>query len=539
MNVDWIIFLSGVLNSLIGILVWRSNPKAKLNIYFGIFCLVVSVQIFFDFIFRFFPALFILRCSYAFAVLIPLAASLWIFEICNFHIKKWLYFLFFGSGLIFFVIAFMDGLIVKEIRGLSMLGYEGTLGPLFMIYTFYLASYIVFFAWLIYYNQRAAEKVSDFSRRTQLNYILCGMLLYSGFATVFSLIMPIFFNIYSFTLLDAPCFIFFVGFTGYAITKHHLFNVRIIATELLTFALWLVLMARTFWSVTFQDIIFNGVILFFVVFFGVLLIRSVIKEVEQKEKMEKMAEEIKRAYDVEKKANAELAELDNVKNQFLMTIQHHLRTPLTSMRGYSDLLLSGAFGKVPPKIREVIEKFEASTTSLIKMVNDFLDVTQFQLGKQVISLKDGVNLPPILEEVVGDIKLEAEAKGIHLKLEKPEGDCIIRADESKLKAALVNIFDNAVKYTEKGEVAMSLKVESQKVKIEIKDTGMGISKERLPKLFDNIFERTSESKKSFTMGRGIGLYLASQIIKAHNGKIWVESAGEGKGSTFYIELPRN
>ena len=84
---------------------------------------------------------------------------------------------------------------------------------------------------------------------------------------------------------------------------------------------------------------------------------------------------------------------------------------------------------------------------------------------------------------------------------------------------------------------MSLKVLPDKVRIEIKDTGMGISKERLPKLFDITFDRTDEAKKNFATGRGIGLYLSSQVIKAHNGKIWAESEGEGKGSTFNIELP--
>ncbi|MEK7659031.1 MAG: HAMP domain-containing sensor histidine kinase, partial [Patescibacteria group bacterium] len=238
----------------------------------------------------------------------------------------------------------------------------------------------------------------------------------------------------------------------------------------------------------------------------------------------------------------------------------HLRTPLTSMRGYADLLLNGTFGKMPKKVEEIVKKFEASTTSLIKMVNDFLDITQFQLGKEVVALKDGVNLPAILDEIIKDMELEANKKGIYLKYEKPfytaqgkpEGDCVIKADESKLKAALVNIFDNAVKYTKEGGVEIKLKTDpstpfdaaqgrssgqGKKVKIEIKDTGMGIAKERLPKLFDSTFERTEEAKKTFVTGRGIGLYLSSQIIKAHNGKIWAESEGEGKGSTFYIELP--
>jgi len=255
------------------------------------------------------------------------------------------------------------------------------------------------------------------------------------------------------------------------------------------------------------------------------------------QKVDEQTKDIKQAYEVEKKAKEQLEAIDSVKNQFLMTVQHHLRTPLTSMMGYADLLLAGNFGKIPKKIKEVVKKFETSTTSLIKMVNEFLDVTQFQLGKEVVCLGDNVNLCPVFKDIFRDIELEAKRKGIYIKIEKPEGDCTIKADEAKLKAALTNIFDNAVKYTNKGGITIKLGVVDGMVKVEIKDTGIGISKERLPKLFDITFERTEEAKKTFATGRGIGLYLSSQVIKAHNGKIWAESEGEGKGSTFHIELP--
>jgi signal transduction histidine kinase len=254
-------------------------------------------------------------------------------------------------------------------------------------------------------------------------------------------------------------------------------------------------------------------------------------------KIDEQTKDIRKAYEVEKNAKEQLQALDNVKNQFLMTVQHHLRTPLTSMMGYTDLLLGGTFGKIPKKIEEIIKKFEASTTSLIKMVNEFLDVTQFQLGKEVISLKDDINLCPIFKDIIKDLELETNKKGIYLRIEKPDSFCLVKADEQKLKAALTNIFDNAVKYTNKGGITIRLKIENGKVKVEIKDTGIGISKERLPKLFDTTFERTEEAKKNFATGRGIGLYLSSQVIKAHNGRIWAESEGEGKGSAFYIELP--
>jgi len=220
------------------------------------------------------------------------------------------------------------------------------------------------------------------------------------------------------------------------------------------------------------------------------------------EKVDEQTKDLKRAYEVEKKSKEELQSLDRVKNQFLMTVQHHLRTPLTAMMGYADLLIKGTFGKPPKKIKEVIQRCQASTGGLIKMVNEFLDIAQFQLGKEVISLKNNIDLCPIFKDIIKELELETEEKGIYLKIEKPEKTCTIKADESKLKAALMNIFDNAVKYTDVGGVTIKLKVANDKVKIEIKDTGMGISKERLPKLFDMAFERTEEAKRNFATGRG-------------------------------------
>jgi len=242
------------------------------------------------------------------------------------------------------------------------------------------------------------------------------------------------------------------------------------------------------------------------------------------------------SYAFEKKAKEDLQNLDITKNQFLLTIQHHLRTPLTSMMGYADLLVNGAFGKQNKKTLDIIHKFQASTASLIKMVNEFLDITQFQLGKDVIVLKPGIELGPILDEIVGELKFEAESKGIYLKLEKPEKIYTISADKEKLRAALSNIFDNAIKYTVQGGV--TIRVESNSgVKIIVKDTGIGIPPERMKNLFERTFERGDQAKKTFATGTGLGLFLSNKIIQGHNGKVWAESKGENQGTTFYIELP--
>ena len=252
--------------------------------------------------------------------------------------------------------------------------------------------------------------------------------------------------------------------------------------------------------------------------------------------LEDSYEVTKKAYAIEKQAKEELEKLDIIKNQFLAQTQHDLRTPLGVIKDYCDLLADGIFGKLPKKAIEVVRRIQAVAQNKIKDVNNFLDTTQFQLGKKVVALKPGVVLNPILDEIIADLKLQAESKKIYLTLEKPVAAIVLAADREKLKAAIFNIIDNCIKYTLKGGVKIQVKNDGG-IKIIVSDTGIGIPKEKITSLFDSAFERGEQAKNTFAAGRGIGLYLSSQIIKAHNGKVWAESEGEGKGSTFHIELP--
>jgi len=257
-----------------------------------------------------------------------------------------------------------------------------------------------------------------------------------------------------------------------------------------------------------------------------------------KQKVDEQTEEIRKAYEVEKKARKGLESLNKAKSQFMLATQHHLRTPLTSMQGYLDLILQGSFGKIiNKKVEEKLARFQISTKNLINMVEEILNISQFQLGRKVVTLAPNTLIEPILEEIISELIPESEKKGIYLKLEKPKKLPKIKADAPKLKMAIFNIIDNAVKYTEKGGVTVKLEVKDFVLRVITKDTGMGIGKEEIKNLFNKVFERGEKAEKLFATGRGIGLFIASKMVQAHHGKVWAESEGLGKGSTFYIELP--
>jgi len=388
--------------------------------------------------------------------------------------------------------------------------------PLSIIIFTSLAFYSLFKTW--------RNKKESSLKRTQAIYILLAFFVFA-LASI-ELLPPYQIAIYPVFYLALPVFTLIVA---YAITEKHLFA-YVVAADILVAAL--LIFVATFLIFPEIKLGFAGKLVFFILitFFGYLLSRYAHREAMYRERIQK-------AYEVEKKAHKALKRLDEAKNQFIMATQHHLRTPLTSMIGYLDLIFGGTYGKVSPKIKETLLKFQVSTRRLIKIVNEFLDITQFQLGKEVLTLKPNIDIKPILKEIMEELQLEAKARGIYLKLQKSEKIPRIKTDPEKLKIALFNIVDNGIKYTPKGGVIVKCQPSDNKLQIIVRDTGMGIPKEELKTLFTRTFERSKEAKKVYGTGRGIGLFIASHIIKAHKGKIWAESEGVGKGSTFYVELP--
>jgi len=255
------------------------------------------------------------------------------------------------------------------------------------------------------------------------------------------------------------------------------------------------------------------------------------------QKVDEQTKEIKHAYEVEKKAHNDLKQLDEAKTNFMLVTQHHLRTPLSVNKGFLSLLMGGRYGKIPPKIKNVILELDASTEKEIKTVNELLDISSYQLGHGYIQVKPGIPIKSLLEEITNDLRPLADNNKIYLKFENKGAVPDITADEKQLKMALQNIVDNAVKYTRQGGVTVKLESENDKIKIEVKDTGIGMDEEDKKHLFEKPFQRSKEAWTANAIGKGIGLYLSAQIIKAHGGRIWAESNGLEKGSAFYIELP--
>lgn len=233
-------------------------------------------------------------------------------------------------------------------------------------------------------------------------------------------------------------------------------------------------------------------------------------------------------------ANEKLKGLDKLKTEFVSLASHQLRSPLTTIKGYTSMLLEGDYGDIDPKAKETIERVMESSNNLTMVVEDLLNVTKIEAGGMKYEMAP-FDLSQVVKDEAKDLSVTAEKKGLKLNFESDEKNpCIVNGDKEKIRQVVINFIDNSIKYTKEGSINISVKNKEGKVIFAVKDTGMGMTEETKNSLFQK-FARGDGARMN-TTGTGLGLYLAKQIVEAHKGRVWVESEGAGKGSEFYMEL---
>ncbi len=316
----------------------------------------------------------------------------------------------------------------------------------------------------------------------------------------------------------------------YNLLKYNLFNVKVILTELFTIAIWVIFFLRIAIAPSAQERIANIVLLLATIVFGIFLIRSVLKEVHAREEIERLAKDLE-------KANARLRELDKLKSEFVSIASHQLRSPITAIRGYASLLLEGSFGAVPAGIKEALERIAESSKNMALSVEDFLNVSRIEQGRMKYEMSE-FDMREMVGEVVEELRPVIEQKGLSIAIKQDQGTHKVLADPGKIKQVIGNLIDNSVKYTPRGSISIAVGADNRRAMVitSISDTGVGMSKATLGKLFDK-FTRAENANEVNVMGTGLGLYVAKQMVEAHRGRIIATSPGEGKGSTFTVELP--
>ena len=226
--------------------------------------------------------------------------------------------------------------------------------------------------------------------------------------------------------------------------------------------------------------------------------------------------------------------MDKQKTEFISIASHQLRAPIASLKGYPSMILEGSYGPIPEKVSDVVRRIYQSSQSLAVIIDDFLNLSRIERGKIEFSFEIG-DMRNVIKEAFDTTRPTAKEKGLALHLELPDEKCEINMDSDKIKQMCINIINNSIKYTPKGSVSVTLIKKGRKAILRVSDTGIGIPKKEMPNLFKK-FHRLSNANGANIKGTGLGLYLAKEIVKAHKGKIWCDSEGEGKGSSFFVEL---
>lgn len=363
--------------------------------------------------------------------------------------------------------------------------------------------------------------------RQRLSLILAGVFL-MVFLIIFTILLPlIIYKNHFFVSFASLYVILFLVPTTVAILRYSLFNIKIVATEALVILLMLTLMIEGGLSGSNLVIVYKSIFAIFVGMIGILLVGSVKKEIKQRMELESLSTELT-------KANLRLQELDKQKTEFLSIASHQLRTPLSILKGYIELIKDGGYGKVTKDTVKILGNMDDSNEHLIKLVDEFLNISRIEQGRAKYNLAD-FDLTHMVEGVVVELSKRAEDKGLKLKWteKKPHH---LTGDEEKIRHVAFNFVDNAIKYTEKGDVAVVLKADVGGIKLAVSDHGFGFGTVDEANFFQK-FYRGENVKNTNVTGTGLGLFVCKKFIEAHGGKVWAHSQGLGKGSEFGFWLP--
>ena len=229
-----------------------------------------------------------------------------------------------------------------------------------------------------------------------------------------------------------------------------------------------------------------------------------------------------------------LKEMDQMKTDLMSMVTHEIRTPLATVRGFAQILLKG--GIPAEKNGEFLGIINRQANRLVSLVNDFLDISRIESGRQVIT-KGPLDIEKLVQNAVTDLQPLADEKNIKVKYTAPATSISeILADRNLIEQALINLVSNGIKYSPKGAwVEVALTKESSFVRIDVKDNGLGIPKEAIPRLFEKFYRVRCDDRKDI-IGTELGLSLVKQIIEVHGGTISVQSE-HGAGSTFSFTVP--
>ncbi len=353
--------------------------------------------------------------------------------------------------------------------------------------------------------------------RKQLWLIFTGMFLTACLTLVFNLILPVVFENVRYIPFAALFVLPFICFISYTIYKHKLFNIKVASIAFVAFILTIFSLLNVIYATGSSQIMLNTSFFALILLGSIILIRSIMKEIKQREQLEFLIKQ---------------------RESLVHLITHKVKVSFTRTKYLFAGMLDGTFGEISPEIKKRAEQGLEFDNGGIHTVDLVLNVANMQNGIIKYEMKP-VNFKDIVLKTVADKQIALDAKKLKIELDLKESmgnNYTLLGDAIWLKEVVNNLIENSIKYTKEGTILVKLEDGNGKIKLSVKDSGIGITEEDKQNLFTE-GGRGKDSVKVNVDSTGYGLYTVKLIVEAHKGTVSAESEGAGKGSTFFVELP--
>ena len=516
MQFDWYILgtiISGLSSAFFGCLVFFYN-RNKTGLIFLLFSFAFSLWTLPYAVWLSQPdaidALFWSRVLNFGAVLIPIFYIHWIVSILNVESKhKKLLMVGYIATALYAAFSFSP-LFINKVVPIAGFPFWPQANILYAAFLFTLL--LPFFIYGIFLVGRAYFSAkTDPILKAQSKFIFIGSIMSTiGGVANFPLMFGIPFIAPQLTLLT----IFHPMFWAYGSMKYKILNVKTIATEILVFGMWIFILARTILFQSTADQLIEGMLLLITVALGIFLIISVDKDVKEREA---------------------LAVANKAQSETMNFITHQIRGVFTDTKAGLAAIIEGDLGPMADPLKKVVSHMLDAQNRGVNDVETFLKATHIENGTIEYNKKP-FDFKQMVIQLADQEKARAESKKLKYEVRIGDGDYSVDGDQTYLGQVVSNLIDNAIRYTPTGSIEITLARKDKDIIFSVKDSGVGVNEEDGKKMFTK-YGHGKDSRKINVDCNGLGLFIVKGIVDGHHGKIWYESAGNGKGTTFFVELP--
>lgn len=547
--------VNGIVSITFGILVISKNWRDRMNQIFFLMTIALAVWSFSYWQWQlstdYDTAMMWVKILSIGSLFIPIFFYHWVIKLVNADIIINKIILWFSYITVVSILFFVNSnLFIADLERKSFFQFWPSSGVAYDIYFSYI--YFGLILYTVYILLRSYHIVEDRNKKGQILYVIISCVIgFGGVMTDFPLWWGI--NIPPYGNILAAVFPFLLG---YSILRYKLFNIRAIIAELLVFSLVVFMLIIVLLADNWILRLVYGLFFILTSAVGVILIRNsytvdnLNKSLESanknlselskhlSQKVAEQTEDIRHAYEVEKKARHDLEKLNDSKNQFIMITQHHLRTPVTAIDCELEAMQGGVYGQITPELKTAIVDAQIASRRLTRIIDDFLNIAALKAGGSILNLSHR-SLKSSIEDIINELKLDINRLRVKITYPKNDADWPqLTCDCDKIQEILLIVMENAVKYNHAGgSIDIRTKTHDNQFEISIENSGMGITSEETEKIGSALFYRGSSARGANPTGMGIGLSVAKAVIRAHHGTFSIKSDGAGKGAVVTVTLP--